>query len=149
LGWLIRGDRYWPSREARVRKRHGPPLAADAVAKALFAPRLPTIKPDKLGEVGPAYVREYSWAGRPASAISTALRVNTRDSPASRAAAAGVALLREPLRRPPGLPDRPLSSGRPRNRAGSFSEMSSVMVAFYCPTEGTQQAARSGIPWNE
>ena len=60
-------------------------------------------------------------------------------------AAAGVALLREPLRRPPGLHDRPLSSGRPRNRAGSFSEMSSVMVAFYCPTEGTQQAARSGI----
>ena len=45
LGRLIRGDRYWPSREARVRKRHGPPLAADAVAKAAFVPPLPTIEP--------------------------------------------------------------------------------------------------------
>jgi hypothetical protein len=26
-------------------KRHGPPLAADAVAKAAFVPPLPTIKP--------------------------------------------------------------------------------------------------------
>jgi len=30
---------------ARVRKRHGSPLAADAVAKAAFVPPLPTIKP--------------------------------------------------------------------------------------------------------
>ena len=44
LGWLIRGDRYWPSSGAWVRKRHGP-LAADAVAKAAFVPPLPTIKP--------------------------------------------------------------------------------------------------------
>ena len=44
LGWLIRGDRYWPSRGARVRKRHGPPPAADAVPKAPFVPPLPTIK---------------------------------------------------------------------------------------------------------
>jgi hypothetical protein len=45
LGRLIRSDRYWPSRGARVRRRHGLPLAADAVAKAPFAPPLPTIKP--------------------------------------------------------------------------------------------------------
>ena len=37
-----------------MRKRHGPPLAADAVAKAAFVPPLPTIKPatnwPKLGQ---------------------------------------------------------------------------------------------------
>ena len=44
LGRLIRGDRYWPFHEARVRQRHDLPLAADAVAKAPFAPPLPAIK---------------------------------------------------------------------------------------------------------
>jgi hypothetical protein len=51
--------------------------------------------------------------GSPARASSTALRVNASDSPASNAAAASVALLREPLCRP-GLPDRPFSNARPR-----------------------------------
>jgi hypothetical protein len=45
LGWLIQSDRYCPSRGARVRKRHGPPLAVDAVAKAPFVPLIPTIRP--------------------------------------------------------------------------------------------------------
>jgi len=38
-----------------VRKRHNPPLAADAVAKAAFVPPLPTVKPvtnwAKLGQL--------------------------------------------------------------------------------------------------
>jgi hypothetical protein len=58
--------------------------------------------------------------GSPASASSTALRVNASDSPASNAAAASVALLREPGRRPAGLPDRPFSNGRPRARPAVF-----------------------------
>jgi hypothetical protein len=45
LGWLIQRNRYCPSRGARVRKRRGPPLAADAVAKAPFVAPLTTIKP--------------------------------------------------------------------------------------------------------
>jgi len=44
----------------------------------------------------------------PASASSTVLRVKASDSPARNAAAAIVVLLRQPTRRPPGLPDWPL-----------------------------------------
>jgi hypothetical protein len=106
LGWLIRGDRYWPSCGARVRKRHGLPLAAEAVAKAVRAAAPNDQAGDKLGQLGPVSVGGSSWPGRSASAISTALRVNASDSPS--AAAAGVALLRESLRRPPELPGRPL-----------------------------------------
>ena len=54
--------------------------------------------------------------GSPTSASSTALRVKASDSPSSNAAAAMVVLLREPVRRPAGLPERPLSNGRPRTR---------------------------------
>src|SRR5271169_2371070 len=113
---------------ARVRKRHGPPLAADAVAKAAFAPPLPTIKPvtnwPKLGQ----FPRWIKLGGRPASAISTALRVDASDSPASNAAAASVALLREPRRRPPGLPDRPFSNGRPRTGPDGFGRSTSLII---------------------
>jgi len=66
--------------------------------------------------------------GSPASAISTALRVNASASPASSVAAASVVLLREPRRRPPGLPDRPFSNGRPRTRPGGFRESRSLIV---------------------
>ena len=54
--------------------------------------------------------------GSPTRASSTALRVNASDSRARNAAAASVALLREPVCRPAGLPDRPFSYGRPRPR---------------------------------
>jgi hypothetical protein len=54
----------------------------------------------------------------PASAASTALRVNPRASPSSKVAAASVALFREPRRRPAGLPDCPGWNSRPRPRAG-------------------------------
>src|SRR6202011_1828086 len=50
--------------------------------------------------------------GSPASASSTALRVKASDSPSSSAAATLVALLREPIRRPAGFPDRPFSNVR-------------------------------------
>jgi hypothetical protein len=54
--------------------------------------------------------------GSPAKASSTALRVNALDSPASNAAAASVAFLREPVFRPAALPDPPSRTavyGRP------------------------------------
>src|SRR5271169_4254451 len=66
--------------------------------------------------------------GSPPSASSTALRVNASDSPASSAAAASVVLLQEPVRRPAGLPDRPLSNGRPRTRPGGFGETPSAIA---------------------
>src|SRR6266478_1155273 len=69
----------------------------------------------------------------PPSAISTALRVNASDSPASSAAAASVALLREPRRRPPGLPDRPFSNGRPRSRPGGFGKIRSLIAISVIP----------------
>src|SRR5207245_10278285 len=71
--------------------------------------------------------------GSPPSAISTALRVNASDSPASSAAAARVALLREPRRRPPGLPDRPFSNGRPRARPGGFGKSRSLIAISVIP----------------
>jgi len=57
-----------------------------------------------------------------------AARVRASASPARSAAAASVALLREPGRRPAGLPDRPFSNGRPRTRAGSFVNSTSDMI---------------------
>src|SRR4029077_17581555 len=71
--------------------------------------------------------------GSPPSTISTALRVNASDSPASSAAAASVALLREPLRRPPGLPDRPSSNGRPRARPGGFGKIRLLIAISVIP----------------
>jgi hypothetical protein len=47
------------------------------------------------------------------------LAVNASASPSSSTAAASVALLREPRRRPAGLPDRPFSNGCPRARAAA------------------------------
>jgi hypothetical protein len=58
--------------------------------------------------------------GSLASASSTALRVNAPDSSASNAAAASVALLREP--------GRPFSNGRPRACPGSLGNSTSDMV---------------------
>jgi len=53
------------------------------------------------------------------------------------AAAALVALLRQPARRPAGLPDRPFSNGRPRTRPGGFGERPSVIViSSVIPTGG-------------
>ena len=66
-----------------------------------------------------------SAVGSPASASSTALRVNASASPSSSTAAASVFLLREPYRRPVGLPDRPFTNGRPRT--GSGGESTSVI----------------------
>jgi hypothetical protein len=51
--------------------------------------------------------------------------------------AAGVGRV-EALIRPPGLPDRPFSNGRPRNRPGGFGEMSLLIVNSFF-----QSAARS------
>jgi len=42
-------------------------------------------------------------------------------------AAAVVAVLWEPVRRPAGLPDRPFSNGRPRTRPGGFGESPSAI----------------------
>ena len=56
------------------------------------------------------------------------LRVKASDSPASNAAAARVASLREPGRRPDRLPDWPFSNGRPRTRPGSLGKSLSDMV---------------------
>src|SRR5260370_23996617 len=69
--------------------------------------------------------------GSPPSASSTALRVKVSDSPASSAAAASVVLLREPVRPPAGLPDRPLSNGRPRTRPSRFGEAPSAIDTSY------------------
>src|SRR5439155_4095063 len=66
--------------------------------------------------------------GSPTSASSTALRVKAWASPASKAAAAIVVLLRQPIRRPVGLPDRPLSNGRPRTFPGDFGTCPSIIV---------------------
>lgn len=48
------------------------------------------------------------------------LRVTASDSPANNAAAAMIVLLRPPIRRPAGLPDRRFSNRRPRTRPGGF-----------------------------
>src|SRR6516165_2598441 len=73
-------------------------------------------------------VQSRIGVGSPSRASSTALRIRASDSPTSSAAAASVALLREPVRRPAGLPDRPFSNGRPRTRPGSFGNGTSDMV---------------------
>jgi hypothetical protein len=73
----------------------------------------------------------------PASAASTALRVNPRASPSSKVAAASGALFREPRRRPAGMPDRPGWKSRLRPRAGgrgktwSLIELLRVVTCFY------------------
>jgi hypothetical protein len=41
-------------------------------------------------------------------------------------------LLQEPVRRPAGLPDRPLSNGRPRTRPGGFGETPSAIATSFC-----------------
>jgi hypothetical protein len=58
-----------------------------------------------------------STVGSPTSASSTALRVNASASLVRNAAAAIVVLLRQPIRRRGGVPDRPLSNGRPASAA--------------------------------
>jgi hypothetical protein len=70
--------------------------------------------------------------GSPLNASSTALRVKASDSPASSAAAASVVLLQDPVRRRAGLPDRPLSNGRPRTRPGGFGEAPSAIATSFC-----------------
>jgi hypothetical protein len=62
--------------------------------------------------------------GSPSRASSTALRVNASASSASSIWAAIVALLREPSRLPPGLPDCPFANGRPRTRSARLSATS-------------------------
>src|SRR5262249_5026125 len=52
----------------------------------------------------------------PASAASTALRVNRSASPSNKVAAANVAVFLEPRHRPAGLPDCPDWNSRPRRR---------------------------------
>jgi hypothetical protein len=52
--------------------------------------------------------------------------------------------LREPRRRPPGLPDRPLSNGRPRTRTGGFGEMFSLIVGYFCSTRGAHRGGAIG-----
>jgi hypothetical protein len=76
-------------------------------------------------------MQSRSATGSPASANSTALRVNASDSPSSSTAAASVALLREPRRRPAGLPDRPFSKGRPRTRRRGLSSSSAIVISLY------------------
>jgi hypothetical protein len=62
------------------------------------------------------------------------LRVKPSNSPSSKTAAASVALLREPGRRPAGLPERPFSKGRPRPRPGGFGETPScILMSFVRP----------------
>jgi hypothetical protein len=63
----------------------------------------------------------------PASAASTAPRVNPRVSLSSKVAAASVALFREPCLRPAGLPDCPGWNSRLRPRAGSGGTISSLI----------------------
>jgi hypothetical protein len=74
--------------------------------------------------------------GSPPRASSTARRVNASDSPARNAAAASVALLREPVRRPSGLRDRPFLYGRPRARPGGFGESPLAIVVSSIPISG-------------
>jgi hypothetical protein len=74
--------------------------------------------------------------GSPTSASSTALRVKASASPASNAAAAIVVLLRQPIRRPTGFPDRPFSNGRPRTRPGGFGAIPSVIIISLGSTGG-------------
>src|SRR5215469_8643843 len=58
------------------------------------------------------------------------LRVSPSASPASSFAAARVALLREPGRRPAGLPDRPFRNGRPGTCSIEFAKTSSFIFTF-------------------
>src|SRR5258705_10255449 len=57
----------------------------------------------------------------PSKALSTALRAMALASPSSSASTAIVALLRDPLGRPSGLPLRPALKGRPRCFFAVFS----------------------------
>ena len=74
--------------------------------------------------------------GSPTKANSTALRAKVSASPASSAAAAIAVLLRQPTRRPSGLPDRPFSNGRPRTRPGGFWCKPLGHRHFFTPTGG-------------
>ena len=58
------------------------------------------------------------------------LAVKASASPASNAAAAIIVLLRQPTRRPRGLPDRPFSNGRPRTRPGAFGAFDRSSISF-------------------
>jgi len=89
---------------------------------------------DKLAQVGPVSGGGQSWAGRPASAISTALRVNASDSPASSAAAASVALLREPVAGRRGCPTGPLLNGRAYAPIPAASAKCHPPRCLLCPT---------------
>src|SRR5262245_22302270 len=62
-----------------------------------------------------------SAAISPSNAFSTALRAMALASPSSNASTAIVALLRDPLGRPSGLPLRPALNGRPRCFFAVFS----------------------------
>jgi hypothetical protein len=77
--------------------------------------------------------------GSPARASLTALRVNASDSPARNAAAASVALLREPVQRPAGLPDRP-------SRKAARAPAPAVLIKSHQPSSSPrfQSAAHSG-----
>jgi hypothetical protein len=69
-------------------------------------------------------------------AAESALHVKASDSPARNAAAASVALLREPVCRPAGLPNRPFSYGRPRARPSGLGEIPSAIVISSIPIGG-------------
>jgi hypothetical protein len=67
----------------------------------------------------------------PASAASTALRVDRRASPSNKVAAANVAVVfLEPRRRPAGLHDCPDWNSRPRPRAGGRGTTSSLIESL-------------------
>src|SRR5271165_1061393 len=76
--------------------------------------------------------------GPPTSAKSIAFWVKASDPASSNAAAASVALFRDPARRPAGLPDRPFWNGRPRGSPGGFGKSPSAMCISL-----NQSAARS------
>ena len=68
--------------------------------------------------------------------------VNASASLASKAAAAIAVLLRQPTRRPRGLPDRPFSNGRPRTGPGAFGAIPSVMVISSVQSAGHSPSRR-------
>jgi len=121
---------------ARVRKRHGPPLAADAVAKAAFAPPLPTIKPvtnwPKLGPVSEVDKARWAPGERHLAGLARQRLGLAREQRGSgkRRLVAGTPSPAARVARPAPF-ERP-----PPHPSGSFGEMSSVLVAYFA-----QQAA--------
>jgi len=84
--------------------------------------------------------------GSPTRANSTALRVRASASPASNAAAANVVLLRQPILRPAGLPDRRFSDGRRRTRPGGLDASLSVNgTSLVERAEGVHTRALQGV----